>query len=1141
MTDNAIIKGSDRLSPLESAELTLTENLPWVMMSLLERRYLNAFQSDRWDYYNINAESKHHPILQEITSLGHCFGSDKAIQAMPHVLNACNEPGHAMIMVIQGEGNSHRFFIGAKRLSGAGARSTDHYLNGEASAYKAYFTGLELKEPHVMNDNEMPELMSFIQTAPALATITGIPSLRGKNNAFEFQTIDHLVNAIGIQKYALMVVAEPLDPEKIDKTIDVCRKLKSEIHAYIRRTKSIVRGETQTQGTSTSEKDVVPSCIQSSLLFLNLLGRETAGIDVFDILSGVMAGLNILNMTSSKKENIAEQKSTSTSWQESGSLELFDANAEACENLLQKYIDRLTIGRSNGWWKTAVYIAAENSSVCQSVGTALRSIVSGDNTYLEPFRVIEAEPYILRPAMEQGNILQIRPKNQLINHPLGEAYDALGTCISSDELSLLLNLPQQELPGLPVKDREKFGLTIPEGNITESPIELGYLLDSQRRRLNPVTLFSNEINRHCFVSGATGYGKTNTCIQILLEAYEKWKTPFLVIEPAKAEYQRLNQVPVLENQLRVFHIGTGDNSHLPFRLNPFHIMPGVSLGRHIDLLKAVFNASFPMFAGMTYVLEEAILDVYKERGWSLYTSKNSYLSESASLEEISALTPCLEDLFDQIEVVMKRKKYGEETQQNMGAALRSRLHSLMLGNKGLALNTKRCLPMSQILQAPTIIELRNLGDDEEKSFVMALIFMFLYEFAETRQDALPDSEKEHLQHITLIEEAHRLLKAAPERINSEIGDPQAKAVTMFTDMLAEMRAYGEGFIIADQIPTKLAPETIKNSNIKIVHRLIAPDDRSIMGSCLNLKPIQTRTINNLEPGMAIVHDERLGEAVITKIHPAKEILPLANRAHTQEINSKLLADRFYYYRHGGCQNCDTPCKYYYTYEESERPHHDSFQSFAISLLLGNQNEFEYFWHSWVKNFDNSLKIRITSVERSGALFCAATQEMYDWLGNTILLRNQPQNMTPNDRLLQETAARLASPLLKSLVENRSESELNKVFAETHLCWAEKIFSAPSIELDGCRNCPQRCKLLSFANPINSKVRKTIESTLRDSSTAATKFEVFKKLEMQHMNQYSYRTVDEQFDKYSLYCLLVTTIQNSSDKPLLEEILKMIVE
>jgi hypothetical protein len=186
----------------------------------------------------------------------------------------------------------------------------------------------------------------------------------------------------------------------------------------------------------------------------------------------------------------------------------------------------------------------------------------------------------------------------------------------------------------------------------------------------------------------------------------------------------------------------------------------------------------------------------------------------------------------------------------MGAALRSRLRSLMLGAKGETLDVRRSVAAEDLFGGPCVIELRNLGDDDDRSFVMALLLCLLYEHAEARQG---DSAG-RLLHLTLIEEAHRLLRAPRSSGGMEGADAQAKAVTMFTDMLAEMRAYGEGFIVADQIPANLAPDIIKNSNVKIVHRLTAPDDRSAVAAATGLSDSQSQHLVALRPGTAVIHD-----------------------------------------------------------------------------------------------------------------------------------------------------------------------------------------------------------------------------------------------------------------------------------------------
>jgi hypothetical protein len=71
-------------------------------------------------------------------------------------------------------------------------------------------------------------------------------------------------------------------------------------------------------------------------------------------------------------------------------------------------------------------------------------------------------------------------------------------------------------------------------------------------------------------------------------------------------------------------------------------------------------------------------------------------------------------------------------------------------------------------------------------------------------------------------------------------------------MLAEIRAYGEGIVVAEQIPAKLVPDVVKNTALKIVHRLPAHDDRQVVGAAMNLDEEQSRQVVSLEPGVAAV-------------------------------------------------------------------------------------------------------------------------------------------------------------------------------------------------------------------------------------------------------------------------------------------------
>lgn len=1125
--------------------LQLTEGLPLMLVTLLERRYLMEFQPQQWHIAAKEGDIAR-PLLREVVGLGKPQKEGQWAQSMPHVLTACHEPGHALMMVLHGQGERHRLYLGGRRLIGAGARSTEDYLLAQESAFKAYFTGLQMNDDGLkkLDNDDLPKMATLIQTAPALSLLTGIPSGRGDRLPLDLQSLDKLVRAVGNQHFVLMVVAEPLDAYILDQTLDACRHLKSEIHSYARR--SISQGKTVSEGMTHTETrgvdetmDKLPVYLSALTIFLRCALPPSMAV----VVGALDAGALLL-----KSPTNSQQMQVSKSLQESGSIELLDANAEACEQLLQHHIERLSMGRSGGWWRTAIYIAAENEAAQYCVLGALRSLASGDATALEPLRVVDLPSHLIRGAIERGQILNLHPMRGDQGHPLGKSFDALGTCMSSQELAVVVNLPQQELPGLPMRDRSDFALSVPAA--TSDSISLGTLQDNLGRDLEPVTLTSAELNRHCFVTGITGYGKTNTCMQILLEAYDKLGVPFLVIEPAKTEYRRLAQVRELKGNLRVYSLGGG--SPLPFRLNPLSPVPGIPLGRHIDLLKAVFNASFPMFAGMPYVLEEAILDVYMERGWSLYTSQNPFLSTWASLNERSALTPCLQDLHDRIEVVLARKKYGQEVHQNMGAALRARLQSLMKGNKGLALNSRRSVLFEDLFASPTVIELQNLGDDEEKAFVMALLFTLLYEYAEVRMNNLIAEDRGKLQHLTLIEEAHRLLQATHGIANPEVGDPRSKAVSMFTDMLAEMRAYGEGFIIADQIPTKLAPETLKNSNLKIIHRLVAPDDRQIAGSCINLNEQQIRHLNNLAPGYAIAHNERIGEAVLTHIHSVKDTrAPDRLEVELQGAQPAMKREeKIYLYRHAGCRSCPSPCDFYYQIEEagSQDEATQQLQSFMESFLLDNADEAWAQWSRWRTEWQMNVE-QLPGKQRGtieGMTYCMATQVAYNWLGELLadrgLVVRKERKLSPKDRLLREQAAGILCELIFAWTKKMELDDIGrKIFVGLRQQVLQLIAGNPPHTLEGCLRCPTRCQMVGYVAPHLSKLEKSITTKVTENLTATTRLEVIRRTAEQYIPLLSTRKDNKAITQGLLYCLLTNTQFSATTSMSRDELLDLLRE
>lgn len=504
-----------------------------------------------------------------------------------------------------------------------------------------------------------------------------------------------------------------------------------------------------------------------------------------------------------------------------------------------------------GGWRVQSYICAPNSSTYQRAKALIKSIFSGDYSRLERIRVLDSpsigpkvasfSPILIERAQTPSANLPYEPQRSFKYH----------TLVSSGQLSAMIHLPRAEMPGYYVRTSAIFDVSshVPANT---GAIRVGEILDRGRPTGNPYKVRVQDLTKHCLLVGITGSGKTNTTFHLLKQLQQQDpKIPFLVIEPAKREYRELAKLLSQNCSLRVFTVGEEGKKAAPFRLNPFEIQPGVSVQTHIDLLKSVFNASFGMWTPLPQVLERAIHEIYRDKGWDSVHSTNSraMIKTSTGIVWHPRAQPTLTDLYLKVEEMVPNLGYDEEITRNVSTALETRINSLRVGAKGMMLDTSLSVPIEHLLNEPTILELEGVGDDDEKAFIMGLILIALYEYYRSQKNLVDPG----LRHITVIEEAHRLLTNTPMSADPEATNLRSKAVETFVNMLSEVRAYGEGFFIAEQIPTKLAPDVIKNTSLKVMHRTVANDDRDVMGGTMNLNEAQIRHVVALGTGEAVVH------------------------------------------------------------------------------------------------------------------------------------------------------------------------------------------------------------------------------------------------------------------------------------------------
>ncbi len=426
---------------------------------------------------------------------------------------------------------------------------------------------------------------------------------------------------------------------------------------------------------------------------------------------------------------------------------------------------------------------------------------------------------------------------------------AFPVCGSTALLAALTQVPETEVPGVRLVLRPDFDVTVETGadpaGAAPAAVGLGTVLDRNGSPAGHLSLPTASLNRHVFVCGATGAGKSQT-VRALLEAASAAQLPWLVVEPAKSEYRLMS---VRLNGAEVVRIRPGEADQVAAGLNPLRPAAGPDgqpfpLQTHADLVRALFLASFAADEPFPQVLSAAVTRAYEQAGWDLA------LGEPAAPGGQPGY-PTLGDLAAAAERVVSEIGYGREITDNVRGFIRVRLASLRLGTTGRFFEGGHPIDVGRLLDRNVVFEIEDVGDDRDKAFLMGTLLIQLAEHLRLRaRSGDRAGAAPGLRHLSVFEEAHRLLRR-PDAGAGGSG-AAAHAVEMFAGLLAEIRAYGEGLVIAEQIPAKLIPDVIKNTAVKIVHRLPAADDRETVGATMNLTGAQSRYLVTLPPGQAAV-------------------------------------------------------------------------------------------------------------------------------------------------------------------------------------------------------------------------------------------------------------------------------------------------
>lgn len=844
------------------------------------------------------------------------FATDKFISA----ISSMSFADCSVFLVIDGYRDKTDFYLGVKNNDPK--RTTASVADTFKSSLVGQFPGIDIDDCSIVEKGKKSSLqeqvLRRISNASSLSSYVGILAFKDEDGKYDnknyVQGTEKLAQAMQGKRYTAIILASNLTTDVVTEIRNGYETIYSQLSpmatqqlAYstneslanaINRSKGVTQGKTKTQtigeshtnGTSSSHsksdsetkksKTAVGCSVLGGVLSVVGLGLSATGAAIGIPLMAAGSTMSAVGATGkSKTSGTTDTYGTSQSDTENRSMSDAESHSETftdslgktatigssknytltihnkhIEELMKRIdqeLERISMSESTGLWSVASYFFSYDNDFAsaESAATIFKSIMQGEESGVETSAINSWIDNSQNMKMLTNSVCHLSHpvfwNNLTVN---GENIKVENSSLlSSKELAMLLSMPHKSVPGFPVVEHVSLAKEVIRNNesLMKREVSLGCIFDLGKAYTeNRVKLNVKSLTQHVFVTGSTGCGKSETIYKLINET-KQVGTKFLVIEPAKGEYKNVF------GDVNVF--GTNPLIMPLLRINPFSFPTGVHVLEHIDRLTEIFNVCWPMYSAMPAVLKKAMLDAYESCGWDLRLSVNR-------LSRGEDVYPSFLDLFLSLEKVITESAYSEEVKSNYSGALLTRVESLTNGLNGEIFSVNELSNMV-LFDENCIIDLSRVGSQETKSLIMGILIMRLSEYRMTGANT-PNSA---LKHLTVLEEAHNILKRVSTEQSQEGSNMAGKSVEMITNAIAEMRTYGEGFVIVDQSPTSVDKAAIKNTNTKIVMRLPDEDDRKVSGKAAGMNDKQIDEIAKLPTGVAVVYQNDWVSPVLCKI------------------------------------------------------------------------------------------------------------------------------------------------------------------------------------------------------------------------------------------------------------------------------------
>ncbi|WP_139209545.1 helicase HerA domain-containing protein [Clostridium uliginosum] len=873
-------------------------------------------------------------------------GLDKLIT----ILNAASLSGASVATIINSDGKKIDYYIGVINKDEENDLTVQaDILDG---TFKSNFAGSELDNlTNKKLENLFDDIFDIEDESKIITSVSGVAALRLNDNKDAenyIQGLEKFVDSVKDKNYTAILLADPVSNEQVQMMKSGYESLYSQLTPFLKSelsfnesdTLTLTEGNTigmtetvntsisytqnQSESNGWSKSDSFGKSKTKNLGGLVSAAGATAGSAIGTVVAGsigavagpggaIVAGAIggaigsavgaigsalIGSTTTSSNTTTGETYNTSKSYGESNqegnsnsksnqnSTSTSEGNTRgrsiqisyenrSVKSLLEKIdeqLERIKRCEDFGTFSFAAYFISNNAAVNERASSSYNALMRGENS--------SVESSVINTWYDGKSNKKVCKYLEKLSHPIfklslsneEQIKVSPASIVSGKELAIQLALPKKSIVGLPVVQCTEFGRNIftLSNKKSDNRFKLGNIYHMGQCEGTSVELDKQSLAMHTFITGSTGSGKSNT-IYNMLESLNDREVKFLVIEPAKGEYKN-----VLGHREDVTVLGTNPYKTKLLKINPFKFSKEIHVLEHIDRLIEIFNVCWPMYAAMPAVLKDAVERAYEDSGWDLDLSENRYNEN---------LFPTFADVLIKLNQVVNESAFSEEVKGNYVGSLVTRVKSLTNGINGRIFASDE-IDNDILFDSNVIVDLSRVGSVETKSMIMGILIMRLQEHRMSQGGMnLP------LKHITVLEEAHNILKKTSTEQSSEGSNMIGKSVEMISNLIAEIRTYGEGFIIADQAPGLLDMSAIRNTNTKIILRLPEQSDRELVGKAAGLNDDQIVELAKLETGVAAVYQNNWLEPVLCKVDRFEnEEKELVEREESNEFNKSFKKD-----------------------------------------------------------------------------------------------------------------------------------------------------------------------------------------------------------------------------------------------------------